>query len=236
MTRYISSIIVTVFFAVAALAFGFQLSIFAFAPLAQYIVLVFMLLFVVLTWVSDWNAANNTIGENLYYRVIAENGVFPIAGYAIQCVFAILYGIAWNTGPNPISTWLRLVLPKGLFIPLIIELIITAVVVVLWMGNNRANGHTVTQHVEQHNKIAQRDQFKGQVLLLKQRVDESDADKAAAMRIIEQKVASLPLNPNPSTTLFYQQAMQLVITANQSPSDVSLETLEGIKHAITMIR
>lgn len=42
-----------------------------------------------------------------------------------------------------------------------IELIITAVVVVLWMGNNRANGHTVTQHVEQHNKIAQRDQFKG---------------------------------------------------------------------------
>ena len=66
MTRYISSIIVTVFFAVAALAFGFQLSIFAFAPLAQYIVLVFMLLFVVLTWVSDWNAANNTIGENLY--------------------------------------------------------------------------------------------------------------------------------------------------------------------------
>lgn len=94
----------------------------------------------------------------------------------------------------------------------------------------------MTQHVEQHNKIAQRDQFKGQVLLLKQRVDESDADKAVAMRIIEQKVASLPLNPNPSTTLFYQQAMQLVITANQSPSDVSLETLEGIKHAITMIR
>ncbi|KAA8823325.1 hypothetical protein EMO92_10210 [Bifidobacterium reuteri] len=236
MTRYLSSIIATVFFVVAIAAFGFQLAVFEFAPIAQYVVLSFMLVFTVLIWVADAQASRQMVGRDLYHRIIAENGLFPIVGYLVQCVFALLYGLAWNTVLNPVATGLRLVLPKGLFLPLIVELVITAVVVVFWLGNVRANDHTALQHVEHEAKISSKEQLKGQVLLLKQRVGSADSSKAETMRFIEQKVSALPLNPSASALPLYQQAIQLIIAANQTPGEVTLETLENIKRAVAMVR
>lgn len=234
--RYITSIISTIFFVVAACAFGVQLATYGFAPLAQYVVLAFMFLFVVLVWIADAEFACKSVDKNLFYRVLPTNTMFPTIGFAIQCLLAIAYAYAWNSNLSPTTIALRGALPQGIFTILIIELVMTIILGVLWLGNNRANNHTVMLHAQQSAKIAQKEQLKGQVLLLKQRIDDSDQVSVNTIRQIEQKINSLPLNPNPNTIIFYQQAMQEIISANQQPGIISVENLQNIKKLVSNIR
>lgn len=234
--RYITSIISTIFFVVAFCAFGMQLATYGFAPISQYIVLAFMLLFVALVWIADAEFACKGVGKNLFYRVLPTNTVFPAVGFAIQCLFAIAYAYAWNSNPSPTTIALRNALPQGIFTILIIELVITIVFGVLWLGNNQANNHTVMLHENQSVKIAQKEQLKSQVLLLKQKIDDSDQTSVNTIRQIEQKINSLPLNINPNTMIFYQQAIQEIVYANQQPSTVSAEALQSIKKLVSNIR
>lgn len=234
--RYITSIISTVFFVVAVCALGMQLATYGFAPIAQYVVIAFMFLFVAMMWAADVEAIRANIGADLFYRVLPTNTVFPAIGFAIQCVLAIAYASAWNNNLNSTTLALRNILPQGLFTVLIIELVITTVLVVLWSGNNQANKHTVRLHTQQQAKIAQKEQLKGQILLLKQKIDSSDQVSVNTIRQIEQKINSLPLNLNPNTVIFYQQAMQEIISANQQPGTISAESLQNIKRLVSSIR
>lgn len=63
--------------------------------------------------------------------------IFPLCGFAIQYVFVLLYFAAWDN-PSPFTaTSLKSVLPKGFFVPMLIEMILFGVVAALWVGNNK---------------------------------------------------------------------------------------------------
>ncbi|MDF7663262.1 hypothetical protein PT282_01010 [Bifidobacterium sp. ESL0763] len=239
--KYLASIIVTLFFAVAAAAFGVQLGTYGFAPPAQFVVMFFLLLFTALVWVAqsqrDKGDPSQPDANGLYYRTIADNSAFPIVGFVVQCVITVLYFCAWNLPlQNPLATSLKLVLPKGLFVPLVIELIIAVIVVVLWVGNNRANEHTVVQQQVRQQKIMRNDQLSSLVTLIAPRVDAADADALSQLNLIQEKVRSLPLNVNPATAMFYQQAMQELNAVAERPGTVDAVELRKIWGLVSQVR
>lgn len=239
--KYLASIIVTVFFVVAAAAFGVQLGTYGIAPPAQFVVMFFLLLFTGLVWLAQSQRnkydPSQPDANGLYYRTISDNSVFPIVAFVIQGVIAVLYFCGWNLPPfSSLSLAMKVALPKGFFIPLVVELIITAIVVVLWIGNNRANAHTVVQQQVRTQKVVRNQQLSSLVTLIAPRVDASDANALAQLNLIEEKVQSLPLNINPATAVFYQQAVQELNLAAGRPGVVDAAELRKIWDSVSRIR
>lgn len=234
--RYLTSIVCSVVAAVAVVAFIAQIAVYGVVPYAQWVVMFFLLVFLGLTWVGDVQTVSHGTAKDLYYRILAEHSTLPAIGFAVQCLLALLYFGGWNLPDNVFSSGLRLLLPDGVFIPLTIEVIFTPVVVVLWIKNTHANQHTEQLHARQAADRAQKQSLQGQVELIKARVDMSDEDVATVLRLIERKAASLPLKPSVNTQIFYQQALQLLISANQRPGQIDLDTLSRIEKAMSAIR
>ena len=214
-----------------------EIGTYGFAPPAQWIVMLFLLLFTVLCWVaqsrSDEDAASRN--ENLYYRLIAENVVFPAVGYLIQGIIAIFYFSAWNAPWWSGNLTLRHILPSGFFIPLLFEVLLTIVVISLWVGNITANVHTVRQQVVRDEKVANRAQLKSQVLFLDSCLDPNDKEATDISSQIQRKVESLPLVPDAATGLFYSRAINEIQEATAKGS-VDLPTLQHIRDTLNRVR
>ena len=214
-----------------------EIGTYGFAPPAQWIVMLFLLLFTVLCWVaqsrSDEDAASRN--ENLYYRLIAENVVFPAVGYLIQGIIAIFYFSAWNAPWWSGNLTFRHILPSGFFIPLLVEVLLTIVVISLWVGNITANVHTVRQQVVRDEKVANRAQLKSQVLFLDSCLDPNDKEATDISSQIQRKVESLPLVPDAATGLFYSRAINEIQEATAKGS-VDLPTLQHIRDTLNRVR
>ena len=233
--RYLTPIISTVFFVVASVAFGMELKMYGMAPPAQYVVMLFLFIFVMLVWVAQMQTMNAPVGRQMYYRVIAEHSVFPVMAFVVQLVIAAAYFFAWNMPFRVGMVALRMWLPQGVFIPLVVDLVLLAITVVLWMGNDKANAHTQYLHSQQQDKESQKEMLQAQLLLLRQRIDSTDETSLSVMRFIDQKVQSLPLQLSGASAVAYQQAVQQIIKTNQTPGSVTAETLSQIKTALMMI-
>ena len=235
--KYLVSIFATVLTLIGCAAFMAEIGTYGFAPPAQWIVMLFLLLFTVLCWVaqsrSDEDAASRN--ENLYYRLIAENVVFPAVGYLIQGIIAIFYFSAWNAPWWSGNLTLRRILPSGFFIPLLVEVLLTIVVISLWVGNITANVHTVRQQVMRDEKVANRAQLKSQVLFLDSCLDPNDKEATDISSQIQRKVESLPLVPDATTGLFYSRAINEIQEATAKGS-VDLPTLQHIRDPLTRVR
>lgn len=235
--KYLVSIFATVLTLIGCAAFMAEIGTYGFAPPAQWIVMLFLLLFTVLCWVaqsrSDEDAASRN--ENLYYRLIAENVVFPAVGYLIQGIIAIFYFSAWNAPWWSGNLTLRHILPSGFFIPLLVEVLLTIVVISLWVGNITANVHTVRQQVMRDEKVANRAQLKSQVLFLDSCLDPNDKEATDISSQIQRKVESLPLVPDAATGLFYSRAINEIQEATAKGS-VDLPTLQHIRDTLNRVR
>jgi large-conductance mechanosensitive channel len=234
--RYLTSIIATVFFVMAGIAFGLQIAFYDFAPPAQFIALLFFLLFTILVWLAESQTVDNRVGLSLYYRLISENVVFPFTAYIIQGIIVVLYFLAWNMPFWGFSASMKLALPKGIFIPLIIEFLLFFCVVALWLGNIKANKRTEERLVQHDVKENQQKMLEEQVALLRSRIDYRDQASVDALRLIEQKVESIPLNLGGGSMLRYQEAVEKISRANQTGDVVSLATLRGIKAVMELIK
>lgn len=234
--RYLTSIVVTVFSVIASVAFGMQLAFYVFAPPAQFIVIFFLLAFTVLVWLAEAQTIDNGINQSLYYRMISEHVVFPFTAYVIQAIIAILYFLAWNMSFNVFSVSMKLMLPRGIFTPLIIELLLFFVVMALWLGNNKANERTDTYHEQHRVKENQSMMLEQQVALLRPRIDDRDQASVDALRLIEQKMGSISLNLTGVAMIRYQEAAAKVTAANQMTGVIPLETLLAIKKVMDLIR
>lgn len=234
--RYLTSIISTVFLLVAIAAFGAQLAVYAVAPAAQYVVMLFLLVFCILIWVAEVQSAHQQTAYNLRYRMITEHEVFPVVAYIVQLIFAIVYFVGWNLPPSPQTLALRVAVPKGVFVPLVIELVLLFVVLVLWLGNRTANRHTEQLEQKRAVSISQLQQLQAQVEYLGSRIDESDTRSQDIMRLIQEKAESLPLNLDPTTKVFYQQSLQKIAAAGSHAGYVTQQELDDIKQTIDRIR
>lgn len=232
--KYLASIIVTALCLLDVAAFVLEVGTVN-APPAQYIMMVFLIAFTAMVWVAQMRTRKEHATTPQYYRTIREQSVFPIIGFAIQFVFAGLYFAGWNTGMNDVHNWLQLHLPKGVFIPLFIEIVLTAVVIMLWVGNHNANAHTDALQDVQRVQRSQKDVLTEQLGTLQARLDPNDPQAAVTMRLIEEKAESLPLNMQGNAAVAFQQTMQEVIRANQM-NVVDSVVLHGIKRSMDRIR
>jgi membrane protein implicated in regulation of membrane protease activity len=227
---------VTVFSVVAVAAFFVQLATYSVAPPAQCIVMFFLLVFTALTWIADVQRTHTPVRNNTHHRIIADNMVFPVAAFGLQYFIAILYFFAWNNSPVSPFTSMRLYLPNGFFVPLTVELVLAALMVVLWVSNIRANRHTANLSVKRDEQLSQKKMLQEQIVLLKACIETSDQTSMDSFRFIEQKVASLPLTPDSATLHMYQEALQLVIQANRNSVKVPSNQLVQIKNTIAQLR
>lgn len=234
--KYLVSIFATVLTAIGCVAFVAEIATYGFAPSAQWIVMFFLVLFTVLCWVAQ-SRSDNPLSRNksFYYRLIAENVVFPVAGYLVQGIIAILYFSAWNTPWWSGNLGLRRMLPEGVFIPALVEALLTILVVALWVGNNTANENTIRQQIVREEQVANRAQLKSQVLFLDSCLDPKNAEAMKISNQIQRKVESLPLVPDSTTTAFYSQAIG-EIKAAAARGSVDLPTLRHIRDILDHVR
>lgn len=234
--RYLSSILATVFWSLAMVKFGIQMYIHPMAPMGEMVVMIFSLVFLALIWVAQYSDGQKSYAAELTPRIISQNKIFPLCGFAIQYVFVLLYLVAWDN-PSPLTaTFLKLVLPKGFFVPMLIEMILLGVVAALWMGNNSANSATETMQVDIDNSRSRQQSMQAQVALLEARINPSDEEALKVSHLIDGKLESLPLHPDGRTAVFYNQAMQQIQRLLQSPVSPTADELISLKRTLDRIR
>lgn len=231
--RYVTSIIGTVFCLLSCAAFAAQLAWYHLTSPAQCIVLVVLIALTALLWLSEIIGNQEMSNRRLVFRVIPNNTIFPAVAFVIQYLVTLLYSAAWFPvfGFNMLG--LRTILPQGIFIPLGLEFVLLAIVAVLWVGNTTANKHTAVSEQSSISKQMMHSQMQTQISILKQRVNEQDAN---VIRQIEQKIEALPLQLQPTSSASLQQAYQLMVQISQATQSPTTEQLQDLLRIVSMLR
>lgn len=231
--RYVTSIVGTVFCLLSCAAFAAQIAWYNLTSPAQCIVLVVLVVLTALLWLSEFIGNKNINNQQLIYRVIPNNTVFPAVAFIIQYIVTLLYGAAWFPVFGFNAHGLRVVLPQGIFIPLGLEFVLLAIMAVLWVGNTTVNKHTAMVEQSSTSKQMLRSQMQAQISMLKQRVNEQDA---SILRQIEQKIEALPLQLQPMSSASLQQAYQLMGQISQAAQAPTTQQLQDLLRIVSMLR
>lgn len=240
--RYLSSIFATVFTLIAGVAFYLQLQNYD-APTGQYIAMGYLVVFNLWLWGASiaqqmmagrYGAAQNEV----YYRVISQHNVFPTVIYIVQLLVVVLYFVAYNTettAQKGLAATLRAVLPSGVFIPLVLGILLAAPGIVFMLINHNANVHTYGLQAQQNYERGQVQSIRSMVMVLGQNMEQAPETQKMYSQI-EAYAQSLPLKPNPTTRMFYDQAVSLINEAMVTPQPVTKAELERIYKVISQIR